>query len=197
MKPNITTSEYILKTVSPIFNKQGYIGTSLSHLTKATGLTKGAIYCNFTNKEELALKAFELNVKHAILPLFKLIEEQNSNLQKLYTITNYHRSYYNLVTKIGGCPMLQVGVDAKFNNPLLFEKAKKLSKTFLNGLIKIINDGISNNELQKNIDATQKAKLILSIIEGSSFLAFTHNDNSFLTNSMDYVDKEVINRMKR
>jgi len=196
MKSNTTTSEFILKTVSPIFNKQGYVGTSLSHLTKATGLTKGAIYCNFKNKEELALKAFELNIKHAIIPLFNLIKKQNNNLKKLYAITNYYRTYYDLVNNIGGCPMLRVGVDTKFNNPLLFEKAQKLSKTFLIGLEKIINEGIDNGEIKKITDASQKAQLILSIIEGSSLLTFTHNDNSFLTNTMDYIDNEIIKAME-
>ena len=45
------TSEFIIQKVAPIFNKHGYYGTSMSDLTQATGLTKGAIYGNFKNKE--------------------------------------------------------------------------------------------------------------------------------------------------
>ena len=48
-------TDYILEKTAPVFNRQGYIGSSLSDLTKATNLTKGAIYGNFVNKEELAL----------------------------------------------------------------------------------------------------------------------------------------------
>ena len=44
---NLNTSDFILETVAPIFNRKGYAGTSLSDLTAATGLTKGAIYFNF------------------------------------------------------------------------------------------------------------------------------------------------------
>ena len=66
----MNTSEIILNKVAPIFNKQGYVGTSLTDITKATGLTKGAIYCNFSNKEDLALKSFQLNIKVAITPSF-------------------------------------------------------------------------------------------------------------------------------
>lgn len=55
------TTQYIIETVAPIFNKYGYVGTSMSHLTEATGLTKGAIYGNFENKEALALASFEYN----------------------------------------------------------------------------------------------------------------------------------------
>lgn len=192
----VSTSEYILEKIAPIFNKQGYIGTSLSDLTKATGLTKGAIYCNFTNKEALALKAFDRNVSLAILPLFKLIKNQKSSLQKLYSVTIYHRTYYNLVKEIGGCPMLRVGMDTKYINPLLFNRAQKLSLKFTNGLIDIINEGIDNNEIQKNINAKENAKLILSLIEGSSLLAFTHNDNSYMLNAMDFIDEAIIKKIQ-
>lgn len=190
------TSDYILEKIAPIFNKQGYVGSSLSDLTRATGMTKGAIYCNFSNKEELALKAFELNVKMAILPLFKHISNQENSLKKLYAVTNYHRTYYNLVKKIGGCPMLRVGVDTKFINPTLFKTAKTLSQKFLKGLIDIINIGINNNEIQKNTNSTKMAKLILSMIEGSTLLAFTHNDDTFMTNAMDFIDEAIIENIK-
>jgi len=48
------TSAFIIERVAPVFNKHGYIGTSMSDLTEATGLTKGALYGNFENKEALA-----------------------------------------------------------------------------------------------------------------------------------------------
>ena len=37
------TRSYIIEQVAPIFNKKGVHGTSLSDITNATGLTKGAI----------------------------------------------------------------------------------------------------------------------------------------------------------
>jgi AcrR family transcriptional regulator len=192
----VSTSAYILEKIAPVFNRQGYVGTSLSDLTKATGLTKGAIYCNFTNKEELAIKAFDLNVGVAISPLFKLIKDQEISVQKLYAITNYHRTYYDLVKDIGGCPMLRVGVDTKYINPLLFDRAQKLSQKFINGLVELINEGISKNQIKKNTNAVDNAKLILSIIEGSSLLSFTHNDNTFMINAMDFIDKAIIEKIR-
>ena len=44
------TTKYIIETVAPIFNQKGYAVASMSDLTAATGLTKGAIYGNFKNK---------------------------------------------------------------------------------------------------------------------------------------------------
>ncbi|RKR05744.1 TetR family transcriptional regulator [Flavobacterium sp. 90] len=193
----MNTSEFILDKVAPIFNKQGYIGTSLTDITKATGLTKGAIYCNFSNKEDLALKSFQLNISIAIIPLFKIVANTEGSLNKLHAITEYQRRYYDLVKDRGGCPMLRVGVDTKFNNPLLFEAAQNLSQKFTLGLTNIINDGISNNEIQSNIDAVKYAKIILSLIEGSSLLAFTHNDQSYINNSMDFIDHTIIESFRK
>lgn len=193
----MNTSEFILDKVAPIFNKQGYIGTSLSDITNATGLTKGAIYCNFSNKEDLALKAFQLNISIAIIPLFKLIATKEGSINKLHTITNYQRSYYNLVKDRGGCPMLRVGVDTKFVNPLLFEAAEKLSQKFINGLIDILKKGIEFNEIKSDIDVNKYAQIILSLIEGSSLLAFTHNDETYITNAMDCIDNMIIETIKK
>ncbi len=53
------TRQYIIASTAEIFNKKGYEGTSLTDLTSATKLTKGSIYGNFRNKEEVAAAAFD------------------------------------------------------------------------------------------------------------------------------------------
>ncbi len=190
------TSEFILTKVAPVFNKQGYVGTSLADITQTTGLTKGAIYCNFANKEDLALKAFEFNVKTALHPLFRRIASTQGAVHKLYAITSYQRGYYDLVKDLGGCPMLRVGVDTKYINPSLFKQAENLSKKMLDGLAAIIETGKQNLELKQDLNALDQAKLILTLIEGSSLLAFTHNDDSYIRNAMDFIDKEIITKIK-
>lgn len=193
----MNTSEYILEKVAPVFNRQGYVGTSLSDITNATGLTKGAIYCNFSNKEELALKSFELNISIAISPLFKLIACKEGSINKLHAITGYQRNYYDLVKDRGGCPLLRVGIDTKFINPLLFKAAKTWSKKLVDGLTNIIKDGILHQEIRKDIDAVEYAKIMLSLVEGSSVLAFTHNDKTYISSAMDFIDNAIIAGMKK
>jgi AcrR family transcriptional regulator len=52
------TRERILETAAAAFARDGYEGTSLNALIRASGLTKGAFYFHFASKEELALAAF-------------------------------------------------------------------------------------------------------------------------------------------
>jgi len=56
------TRQFIIEKTAPIFNKKGYAATSLADITEATGLTKGSIYGNFENKEEVVIEALRYNV---------------------------------------------------------------------------------------------------------------------------------------
>ena len=60
------TRQFIIEKTAPIFNEKGYAGTSINDLTEATGLTKGSIYGNFENKDEVALAAFDYNFERVI-----------------------------------------------------------------------------------------------------------------------------------
>ncbi|MNR19266.1 hypothetical protein D3C85_1360470 [compost metagenome] len=93
--------------------------------------------------------------------------------------------------------MLRAGVDTKFINPLLFKAAQNLSQKFTTGLTNIISDGITKNEIQQDTDAVKYAKIILSLIEGSSLLAFTHNDATYINDAMDFIDNTIIESIRK
>ena len=57
------TRQTIIEKAAVIFNKNGYQRTTMSTLTRALGLTKGAIYGHFTDKDELAVEAFRYSVR--------------------------------------------------------------------------------------------------------------------------------------
>ena len=113
------TTAYIIDTVAPIFSRQGYVGTSMNDLTEATGLTKGAIYGNFENKEALALSAFEYNSNKLLNAIDEQLEIEGTALEKLFQLTKFYKNYDVFTFKMGGCPVLNVGIDAKHNNRLL------------------------------------------------------------------------------
>ena len=190
------TSAYIIDKVAPVFNRKGYVGTSLSDLNKATQLTKGAIYCNFANKEELAIKAFKHNVKEILGPLREAIENQESSVDKLLAMTGFYRNYYNVSLHTGGCPVLNVGIDAKHNNPDLYNAAKEESIKLLKGLNLIIKQGIKKGEIKKEINARVYAQNIFSMIEGSVFMASTHDDKEYMDNILDHIDDLIIKKMQ-
>jgi TetR/AcrR family transcriptional repressor of nem operon len=59
MRKGEQTRQEIIRKAAPIFNQQGYAGSALSDLMRATGLEKGGIYRHFDSKEQLAAEAFD------------------------------------------------------------------------------------------------------------------------------------------
>ena len=84
------TKQFILEKVAPVFNKNGYVGTSMSDVTEATALTKGAIYGNFKNKEELAYYSFYYNVSYVLDKIRTIIETKEDSIQQLLALQLNH-----------------------------------------------------------------------------------------------------------
>jgi TetR/AcrR family transcriptional regulator, transcriptional repressor for nem operon len=182
------TSQYIVEKVAPVFNAHGYVGTSMSAITAVTGLTKGAVYGNFADKEELAVLAFKHNVRSIVQPLADEMAVQENAIDKLYALTKFYRGYYERVKGMGGCPVLNVGIDANHVNPALFKAVKQTAQKLEAGLREVIETGIRRCEIKKEADATAYARTLYAMIEGAVFMAFTHKDKTYITSVMEVAD---------
>ena len=185
------TTRYIVKTVAPLFNQKGYAATSMSDITKATGLTKGAIYGNFKSKEDLALSAFKLNVSTLLGKVAEHQEASDSPLGKLYLITDFYKNYYMLSSQLGGCPILNIGVDAKHqNSDLLSQVARVIQKTQAH-IEKLVLQAQEEELLDSQIDPRKFAKNMYSSIQGAIFMMQTMQDQSYMYDATQRLEKEL------
>ena len=190
------TSQYILQTVAPIFNKNGYAATTMSDITNATGLTKGAIYGNFKNKEELAIAAFKFTVNNMMKRIANHLELSNSPIQKLFLISDFYRNYYEFSKQLGGCPVLNIGVDANNQNTLLLKKVREVIEKIQDKVATIIENGIEAGELSTEINAMYYAKRIDTMIQGAIFMTYTMDDEFYMKDTMNQIDQMIHNEMK-
>lgn len=190
------TKEHILKTVAPIFNKNGYAATSLSDLTEATGFTKGAIYGHFENKEELAIQAFNFNVRSLMKRIGDHLKSSDSPLQKLYLISDFYRNYYDYSKQLGGCPVINVGVDANNQNKVLLKRVRQVVEKIQDQLATLIENGIEAGEITDRINAMTYAKRIDTMFQGAIFMTYTMNDDSYLKETTEQIDQMITNQLK-
>lgn len=190
------TKLHILETVAPIFNKNGYAATSMQDITKATGMTKGAIYGNFKNKEELAISAFKFMVKKLLKRIGDHINLSNSPIQKLFLITDFYRNYYTMSKEFGGCPVLNVGVDANNQNTLLLENVRLVIEKIQKQLAEVIENGIAVKEIKNNVNALQYAKRIDTMIQGAIFMTYTLDDEFYIKDTMNQIDQMIHQELK-
>lgn len=182
------TRQFIIETTAPIFNTKGYVGTSMSDLTTATGLTKGSIYGNFENKEEVALCAFDYNHSQIRKQITTKINQAKSYHDKLMVYATVYHSFTRRSGFIpGGCPILNTAVEADDTNPLLREKVAKAILSWKNSVMNLIETGIEAGEFKADTDREQTALSIIALIEGGVMISRAINNAA----SLDIVLKTV------
>jgi len=182
------TRQFIIETTAPIFNTKGYEGTSMSDLTAATGLTKGSIYGNFENKEEVALCAFDYNHNQIRKVITEKINQAKNYHDKLMVYATVYHSFTRPKGFIrGGCPILNTAVEADDTNPLLREKVAKAIMSWKKGIMNLIEAGIEAGELKADADREQTALSIIALIEGGVMISRAINQPA----SLDVVLKTV------
>ncbi|WP_458087297.1 TetR/AcrR family transcriptional regulator [Streptomyces malaysiensis] len=73
-KRDTYTPESLLAVAVEVFNERGYDGTSMEHLSRATGISKSSIYHHVKGKEEL----LRLAISRALDGLFGILQEPAS-----------------------------------------------------------------------------------------------------------------------
>ena len=181
------TKQFIIETTAGIFNTKGYAGTSMSDITEATGLTKGSIYGNFENKEDVALAVFDYNYSRLVKIRRQKIADAVTYYDKLMVYAKIYHSFYQKNFPIGGCPILNTAVEADDTNVRLKEKAAKAISKWKTNIMELIQAGIDKGEFNAADDIEQMALSIIALIEGGIMIARV-TDNRL---NMDKVLKTV------
>lgn len=166
------TKQFIIEKTAPLFNTKGYSGTSMSDITTATNLTKGSIYGNFENKDEVAIAAFKFNVKKLHDVLSREIEKQRTFKEKLLVYPRLYSNYAELEVTIGGCPVLNTAIESDDTHPVLKKYAEKTLLYWKEKLVYLIEQGIAAGEFRaQSIDSEKTALTIIAIIEGGIMIS--------------------------
>src|ERR1700749_3634198 len=147
------TRQFIIETTAGIFNTKGYAGTSMSDLTTATGLTKGSIYGNFENKEEVALAVFDYNLEKIHQIIVQRMARAQTYHDKLLTYAEVYHSFKRGPFPEGGCPILNTAVEADDTNNILKDRASKAVLRWQKSIINLIHGGINAGEFKSGADA--------------------------------------------
>ncbi|WP_185290680.1 TetR/AcrR family transcriptional regulator [Chryseobacterium lactis] len=182
------TKQHIIEKTATLFNTKGYISTSLSDITQATGLTKGSIYGNFENKDEVAIEVYKYNAGLLSKNLSRSFgDEFPAALDKLHAFVDFYRKNWPFVFSNGGCPLMNAATEADDSFPALKKQVKNSFELWMNKVSSVIQQGQKNKEISKKIDAGQYASTFIMLIEGGILLSKTMGDQSFLNHALDRI----------
>lgn len=190
------TTAFIIETVAPIFNRQGYVGTSMSDLTEATGLTKGALYGNFENKDDLALSAFQYNSTKLLAALDDVLDKEGTSMEKLFRLINFYKTYDLYTNTMGGCPVLNTGVDSQYNHRVLGAATREIARIIEGKIALVLEEGVNNREMKLPVPPLQFAKQFFTMIMGAISMATIMGDRKYLYNTMAYLEVLIQREIK-
>lgn len=188
------TRKLIIEKAFRQFYKNGFKATSVSEIMKVTGLSKGAFYHNFKNKDELGVLVVkaELNTiiyNAMISPLYAEGEAKtilkNTFLKKFESFTDDEKlmgcPVNNLINEIGGSPNL------------LNEALKDLIDTWIKAVVEIIQRGHKDGSIKSETNPQQAAIYLVSSFEGMRGIRKLYIDdtiwNAYKTALENYIDQ--------
>ncbi len=186
----------IIEKVAETFNKQGYYATSLNDLIKITGLSKGSIYGNFKNKEEVAVEAFQYNIRKLTDAFRRESDKSSDSIEKLLSYVNVYRKENKNFILRGGCPLLNTLVESDDMNDQLKELAIKVVLAWKMKISEIITAGIRAGEINKNSSPLVTADLMISLFEGAGILTKVCNDECYMNNALNHIEKLITDLKK-
>ncbi|WP_436514858.1 TetR/AcrR family transcriptional regulator [Ekhidna sp. To15] len=185
------TKQLIIDKALPIFNTKGYAAASISDITAATGITKGAIYGNFKNKDEVATAAFEKGVQIVTSEISKRVRGAKNAPDKLRAIMDFYEEYINKPPIPGGCPVLNSSIEADDSLPFLRSRVIRSIALLKGSVMKMVNRGILEGQIKRDVDVEEFTNFFYSVSEGVISLSRIEGDGRSFAFVKKFVYRQI------
>jgi AcrR family transcriptional regulator len=172
----------IVAKAAVLFNQRGFEGCSMQDIVDAVGLEKGSIYGHFSSKEELALEAFDFAWGDTVQKRLGNLDTVNNAVDKLKL---HVKNYVNTPSFTGGCPWLNIAVDAYDGNAALRDRARKAVRGWEEALINIVMEGQQRGEVRPEVQPTSVATFLIATLEGATAISRIDKRSGALAHAQD------------
>ena len=160
------TQDRILKQAMRLFLEKGYHGTSIDEITRAAGITKGALYWHFESKEDLLKKITEEFENRFLNEMIHAVREvKGGALDKLekYVRFNSAFAYYNRELCVSFTTLAAELVGAHHE---IEPKIRQIYTKYQKFLADLISHGKREKIFRNQIDSNLAALAIIAFHDG-------------------------------
>ncbi|MFJ5265712.1 ScbR family autoregulator-binding transcription factor [Streptomyces sp. NPDC088387] len=156
----LRTRSVILDAAAEVFAKEGFASVTLQDVAERAGLTKGALYFHFSNKESLATEIVNIYLARWP-PLIKSIEEAGmSPLDTLIEILDRAEEAFR------GNVMIQAAARLQIERSLIHADLPTPYTSWVTTLSEVTQRAKDAGELRENVDPQAAARFIVSSFFG-------------------------------
>lgn len=188
------TKEHIILTAFRLFLQKGYREVTMSMLVKATGLSKGAFYHYFENKEQLFIETLDnlffslspFNSEMIVNPEVSFYEYMEMYIENGKKMAKMIASYVG--EESSGMGYYRLMLDVANYAPDFHQKVEESNQNELEFWKKIVDNGIKRGELKADLDKEilanhfqwlQDGIAINSIFSGKPKMLYENLDKAF------------------
>ncbi len=177
------------------FARYGYQGTSIDRIASTAGVTKGALYYHFRDKEELLFEAVQDRItefEERIVGTVSPTTDPAGALAEIARICVHIATMNNLRRFI-----LTLMVEALDTNPRLSEAFRGILRRFRGYLAGIVRVGQEQGVFRRDIDATLAAQLFAGGVIGAELQHYQDPERVDLGATMNAVTMQLLALLTR
>ncbi|RYZ48921.1 MAG: TetR/AcrR family transcriptional regulator [Chitinophagaceae bacterium] len=162
MKKAEATRLTILQKAFALIYAKGYQTTSIDDILATTGVTKGAFYYHFKNKDEMGMAIIEELMKPALTSRFTALQMEESPLDGIYNLM-HHLLMENEFLKVQyGCPSGNFTQEMAPWNADFSRALNEITQQWMKMMISAIERGKKAGLVRTEVNARQVTMFILS-----------------------------------
>lgn len=147
------------------FARFGYQGTSIERIARHAGVTKGALYYHFRDKEDLLFEAVSERVgefEHHVLAEISPSADALASLKRVIDACFFHATVSNHRRFI-----ITLMIEALDTNPRLSAKFQRILRRMRAFLADVVRRGQQAGTVRADLDSEQTATMIAGAIMGA------------------------------
>lgn len=178
----------IISAANDLFYKQGYGATSFADIAKASGLPKGNFYFYFPTKDSLLSAVLDARNEHLRNALTTFENKYPTAKERLLRMAEMPIRDFEDITRYG-CPMGSLSSELGKCCDAFETRTLEMFDVLLEWCISQLKEAGLSDAL-----AAQKARHILTTMQGAALMAYTYSDSVWLSDAVDHI-KDIINAL--
>ncbi len=188
------TREYLLRAAEQVFAERGFHGASLDEVAARAGFTKGAVYSNFKNKEDLFLALLEAHYQRELDAVRATLEVADSPEAQLSEFATLIRDQAKAMGDNWTMLYEEFCLYA-MRNPTAREKLAAFDTLDVDSVAEIIEAERVRYGLEPAESARQVARIVVALMRGISIMRAIDPDavdQAFLEGAMAFVARALM-----
>lgn len=181
------TRDHLLAAAAEVFAERGFDGASIDDVAAVAGFTKGAVYSNFKNKEDLVLALIETQFEEHMERLVATVQAQGDPPEDhLSDFVGLVRSEFD--EPLSG--LYQQFCVYAMRNPAARAKLAELERANAEAVAKVIEAERQRRGLRPAVPAPHAARIVQALIRGlftAKLIDPEAVDEAVLKSALDFI----------